>query len=511
VVLEYILLITFVVVTAAFSNYIRFKGGELFNKWILLLSSFLLVEIHGYLFAFRQTEWLLFLFISIAVRCFRLVGGMAAACMAWLVLLLQTSEGSLELLLTYLLFSMIVGFSANQIHQLKEESHRRLAKLIDNSKQLKVFREVSFSMQQTLQLQKLLKTILTSVTAGHGLGFNRAMILLVDNDEKTLNGILGTGPMTAEEGFETWERITKNKYKLEDLIQIKEKETSTDSLLNDIVKDLVIPLDESHFFYKTLENGKPIHIKHAGQGDEALQLFTRKFNMNELAVIPLINQGIKVGVLIIDNPVNKKPITASDIDSVMLLANQAAIAIHHSNLYSQIEDMAHKDGLTGLYNQRAFQNLLTDLYPKSTREILSLIILDIDSFKHFNDTNGHMLGNQVLILLAEVIRRTIDDRQIAFRFGGEEFVVLLPNTDLKAASSMAEAIRRNVENTVFPCGDKQPKGRLTISLGVASTTNSRYATPNGLVESADQALYEAKEFGKNQVVVFKGVEDCDRV
>jgi diguanylate cyclase (GGDEF)-like protein len=233
--------------------------------------------------------------------------------------------------------------------------------------------------------------------------------------------------------------------------------------------------------------------------------------MNELAIIPLINQGIKVGVLIIDNPVNKKPITATDMDSVMLLANQAAIAIHHSNLYSQIEEMAHKDGLTGLYNQRVFQNVLSELYSKSSQESLSLIILDIDSFKHFNDTNGHMLGNQVLILLAEVIRRTIGDRHIAFRFGGEEFVVLLPDTDLEAASIMAETIRSNVENTVFPCGDKQPKGRLTISLGVSSTTNSRYATPDGLVESADQALYKAKELGKNRVVVFKGVEDRDRV
>jgi hypothetical protein len=270
VVLPYTLLMTFVVVTASLANYIRFKGGELFNKWILLLSSFLVVEIHGFLFAFQYTEWLLFVFISIATRCFRLVGGMMAACIAWLVLLVQTSEGSPELLLSYLLFSIIVAFSSNQISQLKEESNRRLAKLIDNSKQLKVFREVSFSMQQTLQLQKLLKTILTSVTAGHGLGFNRAMILLVDNDEKTLNGILGTGPMTAEEGFETWERITKNKYKLEDLIEIKEKEASTDSLLNEIVKELVIPLDESHFFYQTLENGKPLHIKHLEQGDEAL-------------------------------------------------------------------------------------------------------------------------------------------------------------------------------------------------------------------------------------------------
>ncbi|MNN50696.1 Phytochrome-like protein cph2 [compost metagenome] len=201
-----------------------------------------------------------------------------------------------------------------------------------------------------------------------------------------------------------------------------------------------------------------------------------------------------------DNPVNRKPITATAIDSVIPLANQAAIAIQHTRLYSKIEDMALKDGLTALFNQRAFQTVLEQHWPHRKQSPLSTILIDIDYFKHFNDTNGHLLGNQVLIQLADVIKCSIDDQDLAFRFGGEEFVVLLPSTSKEAALHVAERIRMNVENTSFPCGEKQPTGRLTISLGVASTEEMQSSVAFDLVDTADRALYRAKEAGKNKVV-----------
>ncbi|MNN38804.1 Response regulator PleD [compost metagenome] len=129
-----------------------------------------------------------------------------------------------------------------------------------------------------------------------------------------------------------------------------------------------------------------------------------------------------------------------------------------------------------------------------------MILLDIDFFKHFNDTNGHLLGNQVLIQLADIIKCSIDDQDMAFRFGGEEFVVLLPSTSKAAAVQVAERIRMNVENTSFPCGEKQPTGRLTVSLGVASSERLQSSVAFDLVDIADQALYKAKETGKNKVV-----------
>ncbi|WP_438348552.1 GGDEF domain-containing protein [Paenibacillus sp. FA6] len=444
-------------------------------------------------------NWMLLIFIGMSVICFHAYGGIASVLISWCIVFAQTGESNVFVLCIYSLVAAGVYVLTEYIRNVKIESDDWLSKLSLNSKQLNVFKEVSFSIQQTLNLQKLLHTILTSVTAGHGLGFNRAMILLVDEDGTKLKGIMGTGPMTVTEGYAVWDRITKSKYKLLDLIEGKETEKSVDLLLNEQVKGLEIPLDEPNFLYQALESGEPLHITRIDESDNTLWLFAHQFNMSELVVFPLISQGMKVGVLIIDNPVNKKPITPSDVDSVTHLANQASIAIQHIHLYGKIEDLAIKDGLTGLFNQRSLQTYL-EQHLGEPQGTLSIILLDIDHFKHFNDTNGHLLGNQVLIQLADVIRNSIMEDHVAFRFGGEEFVILLPHTNKEIACFVAERIRSNVENAPFPCREGQPSGRLTISLGVASSEELGALTSLELVDVADQAMYKAKKTGRNKVV-----------
>ncbi|MBE4907827.1 sensor domain-containing diguanylate cyclase [Bacillus luteolus] len=505
-------LFLYIFVLTIFINFLRFKVSTFINKWILLFSSLLIVLLDTLLYGSLHTGWLLLMFIGISVLCFKRIGGLVSVGISWLITIVQSGHSNLLMLMSYLLFAICFYFVLIVIENFKKERNDYLQKLIVNSKQLNVFREVSFSMQQTRQLQKLLQMILTSVTAGYGLGFNRAMILLMNDEGNMLKGIMGTGPMSAAEGYATWENLTKHKYKLNDLIEIKEKEQETDQLLNERVKRLEIALDEPNFLNRTLETGLPLHIKKIDESDEILVNFIRVFSMSELAVFPLITQGKKVGVLIIDNPVNKRPITPDGIDSVIPLANQAAVAIEQSHLYRKVEEMALRDGLTGLYNQRAFQLQLVENYPteeKDENNVLSLIILDIDFFKHFNDKNGHLLGNEVLMQLAEVINETIRPRDLAFRFGGEEFVVLLPATYQDEARLIAEQLRKNVESTAFPNGEKQPNGRLTISLGVSSTMSVKSSNPHYLVDEADKALYRAKETGKNKVVMGEGAKSED--
>ncbi len=501
-IIDYSLVFFYTILLSVSVNMFRFKLNDSLNKWILILAALVLVEIEGYLFEFQHTNWMLLVFIGISVLCFGILGGLLSTFTAWLILFAQCSVRDVSIWPTYLLFTAGIYLLIRHISHLQKEGDDWLGKLTENSRQLNVFKEVSLSMQQTFNLDKLLQTILTSVTAGHGLGFNRALILLMNEQGTKLHGIMGTGPMSAEEGYVIWDRITKHKYKLVELIEIKEKEKSSDLKLNERVKKIEIPLDEPNFLTKVLEGGTPLHIQEIveGEGDPVLQMFGREFNMSELAVFPLMSQGNKVGVLLIDNPVNKKPITAADIDSVLPLANQAAIAIQQSRLYMALEDMALKDGLTGLHNQRSFQSLLTQFWPSSGESSLALILLDIDYFKHFNDTNGHLLGNEILVQMADVIRASIRKNDKAFRFGGEEFVVLLPGTDKDEAVFVAERIRSQVENTTFTGGNKQPAGRLTVSLGVASTGQSPTLTPLELVDIADQALYQAKAAGKNVVV-----------
>lgn len=500
---SYLVLLVVTTLLAITVNYFRFTFRMNINKILLATASLLLYELHGYFIGYEQNGAII-LFIILTTFCFQVYGGIVAGVVSWVLYTFHTNDISIYLLLGYVLLGIGSGLLTKYFLQLRVEREQLKSMLIKNSKQLNVYREVSTSMQQTHELDKILQIIVTSVTAGHGLGFNRAMIFLTNDDATKLQGIMGVGPLSPEEGFKTWERITKNKLRLVDLIQIQGEEKGLDPQLNEIVRALKIDLTDHNFFHQTLEDGKPHHITNINQDDAAQVLLSRQFGMNEFVACPLINQGIKVGVLLIDNPVNKRKITPDDIDSVIPMANQAAIAIQQSHLYTQVEDMALKDGLTGLLNQRAFQSFLKQYLPTTSLDPLSLILLDIDFFKHFNDTNGHLLGNDVLIQLGGIINGSIRETDHAFRFGGEEFVVLLPGTSAMEASSIAERIRANVASANFPCGEKQPTGRLTISVGVSSSENLDDLTGSSLVDAADKVLYEAKALGKNKVVTYKG-------
>ncbi|MEW8972372.1 MAG: sensor domain-containing diguanylate cyclase, partial [Mesobacillus sp.] len=298
---------------------------------------------------------------------------------------------------------------------------------------------------------------------------------------------------------------------LSDLIEHNFDSNFTDPELNALLHSLEIPIDEHNVFGLALSSQKPVIVRGIEKEDSSQVLIYDLFQTEEFAVIPLINQGKNIGILFIDNIVNKKPITLMDTENILPLANQAAIALDHANLYEQIEEMALRDGLTGLLNQRAFQTILNEHFPsKGNRAApLSLIILDIDFFKVFNDKNGHLLGNEVLMKLARVIVESIRPGDYSFRFGGEEFVVLLPDTDLEQAEITAETIRLNVERTSFPGEKTQPNGTLTVSVGTACTDHRDIHSENELIEAADQALYKAKNAGKNTVISFKEFVSID--
>ena len=129
---------------------------------------------------------------------------------------------------------------------------------------------------------------------------------------------------------------------------------------------------------------------------------------------------------------------------------------------------------------------------------LSLIMYDVDDFKNYNDVNGHLEGSRALKKLAGIIRRGSRDVDIVSRYGGEEFTVILPETDKEGALAIAERTRRGVARTRFPRGERQPQGKVTLSGGVA-TLNVDARTAVSLIRQADQALYLAKSLGKNRI------------
>lgn len=167
----------------------------------------------------------------------------------------------------------------------------------------------------------------------------------------------------------------------------------------------------------------------------------------------------------------------------------------------KVRQEALTDGLTGLANRKCFDVRLADGMVSSTEsgERLSLMLLDIDFFKKFNDTYGHQIGDQVLKLVAQSLRKTVKGQDTAARYGGEEFAVILPNTELDNAVKLAETIRVNLAKQVLKnrrTGDSF--GKVTVSIGVASFQKGE--SMEDLVHRSDKALYKAKQDGRNRVV-----------
>ena len=185
--------------------------------------------------------------------------------------------------------------------------------------------------------------------------------------------------------------------------------------------------------------------------------------------------------------------------------------IHLENLTKELEEknktldnLANIDGLTGLYNHRYFQNILDQEINRAVRHSfsISILMIDIDHFKRINDTYGHQVGDFVLSEFSKIIQANIRQYDILARYGGEEFVVLLPETSAEDAQIVAEKLRSIIEQTTFQ--DHREKYQITASFGQSSSIPAVEDTfsKDILINQADQALYEAKEKGRNRVVAY---------
>jgi diguanylate cyclase len=169
------------------------------------------------------------------------------------------------------------------------------------------------------------------------------------------------------------------------------------------------------------------------------------------------------------------------------------------NELRQVKRAAISDPLTGLPNRRALLDAMGELYADPQAPHHSLLMLDIDNFKGINDRHGHLIGDRVIRFVADVIRQNIKGQDTPARFGGEEYAILLPNTQLAGAATVAENIRHAIASArLVRSANQEPLGIITVSCGVATFRKGEDSLE--LIERADQALYLAKERGRNKVV-----------
>lgn len=248
---------------------------------------------------------------------------------------------------------------------------------------------------------------------------------------------------------------------------------------------------------KIAEEGKPIYVENL-RTEESLPYHVRQFHGDKSSIgFPLVCKNELLGVIAFDADTVRE-FSSREIYLFNNIANQVALAIYNAQVFSQLEHLSITDGLTGIYNHRYFQDRLGEEIKRSNqrKNSFALLLIDVDNFKIYNDTFGHLLGDQLLIDLSQLIIKNVRNFDIVTRYGGEEFAVILLECKKDEAISIAERIRNAIEENKFY--DNQ-KGPVTISIGLSMFPEEK--SKHTLINNADKALYLAKKHGKNKVIV----------
>ena len=250
------------------------------------------------------------------------------------------------------------------------------------------------------------------------------------------------------------------------------------------------------------QHGNPILIKDAKKDERFSSIADKKteFTTNSLIAVPLVVNGNIIGVMEAVNKIDGTYFTDFEMEVLNYLSIQAAIAIDNAKLY----ELAITDSLTKLFAKRYFLRRLNDEFKRTKRYNLdmSLIFFDIDNFKNINDKFGHLTGDRALFEVSKIIKNNLRQIDLPCRYGGEEFCLILPETNQNGAIHLAEKIRKKIEAKIYEYMGSSFK--LTISGGIASIKENHIGTEEELIDIADKALYFSKENGRNQVSSING-------
>jgi len=232
-----------------------------------------------------------------------------------------------------------------------------------------------------------------------------------------------------------------------------------------------------------------------------------RYRTPSFLVVPLYTGRRGLGVVSLADRADGHPFSRRDLTTVRALAAPAVLALSRERLAARTRELAHAaavDPLTGLFNRRYFETRIDEEIQRARRYDLdlALLVIDADNFKTFNDLLGHLVGDAVLRGMADLLRRSVRAFDVCTRFGGEEFAILMPGSNVEAAVASAERIRQRVQDHRYESLGTSPRRQPTISVGVAVLGPNEEV--QDLLGRADRALYAAKGAGKNCVRVDRG-------
>jgi diguanylate cyclase (GGDEF)-like protein len=344
-----------------------------------------------------------------------------------------------------------------------------------------------------LELEPACYAVLTAVTAGVGLGLNRAMLFLADpKDRHLIYGVAAVGPADPEEADRVWRSIEADAHDLETLYESGLRHHKHPGKLDRRVRKTAIDGRGQTPVALAFRRGVTV----IGEGeDDADGLFHGATSI----AAPLRDMHGISGVLYADNCFTGRPLDPVAEQVFAMVADHAGRAISNARRFEEVSGAARTDALTGLRHHGAF---MTDLGREAASALahhraLGLAMIDLDGFKQVNDRLGHQAGDALLAGLAARMRGVVRGGECLYRYGGDEFTALLPGADRAAAALVGARLHAAVSNQPFAFSEERTL-RITCSVGVASLPeDARDAT--GLVEAADQAMFRAKAAGKDQV------------
>ncbi|MDP1824016.1 MAG: GGDEF domain-containing protein [Archangium sp.] len=354
--------------------------------------------------------------------------------------------------------------------------------------------EVSNLLHGSLEVEAACYAVLTGVTAGVGLGFNRAMLFQTSRADATLlEGTMAVGPADEDEKDRVWKQIEAGQDDLRTLYQAGLAARDAHAPIDRQVRAVRLRSDGGSLLARAMREGRLVH------GAESEDPLGGLLDLHTGVAAPLKGAEGVVGVLYADNRFTGLRCSAEVAQVFGLVADHAGRAVENARRFEREARAARTDALTGLGHHGALMERLAVAVgdARASGRPLSLVMIDLDNFKGVNDRLGHLAGDALLAGLAERLRAHLRAGELAFRYGGEEFSLVLPGVDAAAANAIAERVRQAVADEPFTVADGQSL-RVTCSLGVVRLAPQMSVL--ALVDAADQALLVAKRTGKNRVV-----------
>src|SRR5215208_2207828 len=254
---------------------------------------------------------------------------------------------------------------------------------------------------------------------------------------------------------------------------------------------------------EVIETGKAVMVTGLRSAGRKPAPRERSYKTNSFISYPITIGARKVGVLNITDKAGGGTYDEVDLSLLEIIGPQVALALERAEWQERANEfqlMSITDALTTLPNRRYLQERLAEEVNRSKRYEypMSFLMIDIDDFKAYNDKNGHQAGDVALQITAHCLKGSLRSADVASRYGGEEFCILLPQTAIADANVIADRVRHRVSTTQFPHGQAQPLGRVTISVGVSTFTKNIDSSEN-IIAAADRALYQAKSLGKDRI------------